>query len=141
MNLGWYDIDDDDECEIAQIIACPLIQNELDNYTVMWNECKRIRNQKNNVLPNDKPDMIFNFPNLYGLDDFNCKIPLDLLESAKQQIIETANEYPQLQTPQHDSNLIKFTEYFARAYLQNERLTLTNFTQVIQFVVRQYRRF
>jgi len=58
MNREWYDVDNDDECQIAQLIACPLIQRELDLYTIMWNECKRIRNQKNNVLPNDKPDMI-----------------------------------------------------------------------------------
>ena len=88
LSSDWYDIDDREECQIAQLIACPLLQRELDKYAVLWNECKRIRNQKNNVLPNDEPDLIFNFPELYGLENYNCAIDQDLISIAKRYVVE-----------------------------------------------------
>ena len=85
--------------------------------------------------------MIYRYPYLYGLEDYNCQIPLDLLASARQYVVGKAEEYPSLQSRQHDPDLVSFTEIATRVFLQASSISLDNFTHVIRHCVGQYRRF
>ena len=64
---------------ITQFCFVPVLQDELDRTTEIWNRHK-IRPQKNVASPSGRPQVLFRVPQLQGRRDYICPVDEDELE-------------------------------------------------------------
>ena len=68
LEQGFYDREDENDRKILAYVFIPIVQREIDLFVELWNN-SRTRLQRNTLMPDGIPNVIYNSPEQYGLED------------------------------------------------------------------------
>ena len=68
LEQGLYDREDENDRKILAYVFIPIVQREVDLFVELWNN-SRTRFQRNTLMPDGIPNVIYDSPEEYNLED------------------------------------------------------------------------
>ena len=94
MDQGFYDPEDEVERKILAYVYIPIVQREIDLFVELWNNL-RTRLQRGTLMPDGNPNIIYNSPEEYGIEDKGWPLTTEELAEAAEVsgVLDVADNY------------------------------------------------
>ena len=88
LDQGFYDPEDEVERKILAYVYIPIVQREIDLFVELWNN-SRTRLQRGTLMPDGNPNIIYNSPEEYGIEDKGWPLTTEELAG----VLDVADNY------------------------------------------------
>lgn len=92
MDFHLFDPNNSLHCNVLQFCFTELLRNEVNAIFFDWNN-HRIRKMRNANCPSGVPEVIFQFPRLFGSRDYKQEVSRPILEYARSVLAEPLYQY------------------------------------------------